>query len=100
MTHCCCLSKDIILQRPSDAYGEINFPALQLVSQGGQAATAGLQSQREGAPGKKKESFSALDRFQLHIVISSLHTAAAQKSFPTGWSPRQLAQTAIWPTSQ
>lgn len=61
MTHCCCLSKDIILQRPSTTYCEINFPALQLVPQGGQAATAGLQNQREGTPGKKKASVLWID---------------------------------------
>lgn len=56
MTHCCCLSKDIILQRPSNTYCGINFPALQLAPQGGQAATAGLRNQREGTPWKKKAS--------------------------------------------
>lgn len=61
MTHCCCLSKDIILHRPSNTYCEINFPALQLVPQGGQAATAGLQNQREGTPGKKKASVLWID---------------------------------------
>lgn len=80
MTQCCCLSKDIILQRLSNTYCEINFPALQLLSQSGPQARVGSQNQREIIPGKK--SVNALDRFQLHSIINSLDIAAVQNSFP------------------